>query len=401
MKSPAITRSLIGVVALCVCAARGFAAGAPAVELPDPLVSRGGVRIASVAQWEQARRPELLELFREHVYGRNPVERPDDMRFEVLSSTDAFDGLAVRRKVRITCAGPGGSMSFPLTVYIPKNRIRPSGCFVLIVNRSMKIVLEAEENPQAFWPVRDLVSRGYATAAFHNGDIAPDDKTDGFKSGVFGVFDATPGAGRAADAWGTIAAWSWGASRAIDYLVTEPALRGVPMAVAGHSRGGKAALWCGAQDERVALTISNNSGCSGAALARTTRGETVKKINTNFPHWFARAYHAHGDDVSRMPVDQHELVALLAPRLVYVASASRDAWADPDAEFRACVEASPVYRLYGLDGPGRAERPGVAQPLHGGAIGYHLREGKHDLTVEDWRYYMDFADRHWRGAGAP
>ncbi|AHF91189.1 acetyl xylan esterase [Opitutaceae bacterium TAV5] len=371
---------------------------AATIVLPDPLLTGNGVRITSATQWEELRRPELLELFREHVYGRNPAGRPDALRFEVTSTADAFDGLATCRQVRITCVGPHGELSFPLTVYLPKTPARPRGCFLLIVNRNRKIITESENNPQGFWPAREIIARGYATAAFHNSDLAPDDKTDGFRSGVFSIHDAprTGGEPRPGNAWGTIAAWSWGASRAIDWIVTEPALHGVPVAVAGHSRGGKAALWCGAQDRRVALAISNNSGSTGAAPARITRGETVKDINGQFPHWFARNYHDYGADVSRLPVDQHELLALLAPRLVYVASASEDAWADPAAEFRACVEAGPVYGLYTLPGVGAVIQPGIAQPLHTGAIGYHLRAGKHDLTAEDWGYFMDFTDLRWR-----
>lgn len=375
-------------------------------EIPDPLIANNGDKITSADHWERVRMPELIELFRKHVYGRSPDIRNADIRFEILSAHEAFDGMAVCKQVRISCTGPFGTLSFSLTLYIPKKQEAPRGCFLLIVNRDREIITRVEENQQQFWPVREIVGRGYAAAAFHNSDIAPDDKKDNFKSGVFAIFETPPtkpgdvtGA-RPPDAWGTIAAWSWGASRAIDYLVNDPALRNVPIAVVGHSRGGKAALWCGAQDARVALTISNDSGCTGAALSRTKRGESVAKINASFPHWFARNYRAYGTDVSRLPVDQHELLALVAPRLVYVASASDDAWADPAAEYRACVEATPVYQLYGLAGTGSTEQPGIAQPLHNGAIGYHLRKGKHDLTSEDWRYYMDYADRHLNATAA-
>src|SRR5690606_18590422 len=172
---------------------------------------------------------------------------------------------------------------------------------------------------------------------------------------------------RPGDAWGTVAAWSWGASRALDALVADERLRGVPLVVVGHSRGGKAALWCGAQDERVALTISNNSGCTGAALACGTTGETVRVINEKFPHWFAQNYHGYADREHALPVDQHALIALMAPRLVYVASASEDANVDPRAEFRACVEAGPVFALHGLAGVGRRRdaraRRGAARRL--------------------------------------
>lgn len=365
----------------------------PAAELPDPLIAANGARIRTSAEWEQVRRPELLELFREHVYGRAPMARPDTLRFETLEKEKpAFDGAALQKRVRIAYSGPGGEGGFPLTCFYP-TRGPIKGCFILIVNRSRKIIDEAEQNPAEFWPVRDLIARGYATVAFHNSDVAPDKKEDGFKSGVFGVFGPA-GAERPGDAWATIAAWSWGASRAIDFLETEPRLKGVPLAVAGHSRGGKVALWCGAQDTRVALAVSNDSGSTGAALARTTRGETVKKINATFPHWFAINYHGYDERVAELPVDQHELLALMAPRLVYVASASEDANADPRAEFQSCVEAGPVYALYESKGVGAADFPAVGTERHEGVIGYHLRKGIHDLTRYDWSRFMDYADAH-------
>lgn len=360
--------------------------------LPDPLVARDGSAVRTVEAWETRRRPELLELFREHVYGRNAVERPADMRIVRGEETPAWAGEAVRQQVRITYAGGAEEGGIGVTVYYPAN-VKPKGCFILIVNRSRKIIDGAETSPAEFWPVREIVARGYATAAFHNRDVAPDSAADDFKSGVFGLFDPKERP-RAGDAWGAIAAWSWGASRVIDALEDEPRLQGVPFAVAGHSRGGKAALWCGAQDGRVALTISNDSGCTGAALARTTRGETVKVINEKFPHWFARNYHGYGDRVESLPVDQHELIALMAPRPVYVASAAGDDNADPQAEFRACVEAAPVFALYKKDGVGAAEFPATGAPRTSGSIGYHVRAGGHDLLKEDWLHYLDFADLH-------
>lgn len=364
-----------------------------AAELPDPLALPDGRRIETAQQWEAGRRAEVLELFRDQVYGRNPVQRPKDLRFEPLEEeTAVLDGTAVRRRVKIAYSGRGGESGFKLTVYYPTNGAI-KGCVVLIVNRSPRIIDRAEEDPAEFWPVRDLIARGYATAAFHNGEVAVDRKDDGFKSGVFGVFGPA-GKPRAGDEWGAIGAWAWGASRAIDYLETQPRLKGVAFAVAGHSRGGKTALWCGAQDARVALAISNDSGTTGAALARTSQCETVKKINATFPHWFAVNYHAYDDREAALPVDQHELIGLIAPRLAYVASAREDSIADPKAEFQSCVEAAPVYALYGLKGVGAAPFPEVGESRHEGAIGYHVRAGGHDLKGEDWARFMDYADVH-------
>lgn len=374
------------------------ATGALTAELPDPLKRADGSAVVSAQAWEGGRRDEVLELFRAQIYGRAPIGRPEDLRFEPLEEeTPALEGAAVRRSVRIAYSGPHGAGGFKLTAYYPATGAT-KGCVLLIVNRSPRIIDAAEEAPTEFWPVRDLIARGYATAAFHNGEVAPDRKDDGFKGGVFGVFGPA-GAARAGDDWGAVAAWAWGASRALDYLETEPRLAGVPLAVAGHSRGGKTALWCGAQDRRVALAISNDSGCTGAALARTTTGETVRRINTAFPHWFAENYRTYNDREAALPVDQHALIGLIAPRLVYVASASDDATADPRAEFRACVEAAPVYALYGLAGAGAAEFPGIGENRHAGAIGYHVRAGAHDLKREDWERFLDYADSRLRRSG--
>ncbi len=362
--------------------------------LPDPLVTSAGNRVTTAAEWP-ARRAELVELFAHHVYGRAPVGHPDGMTITVTeAASGVMGGTADRRQLRLSWKGPGGVGGMNVVVFVPTKREKPVGCFLLICNRPAENIDPTREKKSPFWPVEQVIARGYAIAAFDNAEIDPD-KHDDFKNGVHGVFDAL-GKPRADDAWATIAAWAWGASRAIDALIEQPGIDAKRIAVVGHSRGGKTALWCGAQDERVALTISNNSGCTGAAISRGKQGERVAKINASFPHWFTTTYKQWNERENDMPFDQHQLLASIAPRLVYVASATEDAWADPKAEFRACVEAAPVWALFEQRGFPVTTFPAPESPLHDGQIGYHLRTGKHDLTEYDWMRFADFADKHWK-----
>ena len=218
------------------------------------------------------------------------------------------------------------------------------------------------------------------------------DRADGFGDGVRALFGKPPAA---ANAWGALSAWGWGASRIMDYLETEPAIDATRVALIGHSRCGKAALWCGAEDPRFSYVISNNSGCSGAALARSKQGERIADITSHFPYWFCANYRQFSHHEERLPIDQHQLLGLIAPRLLYVASATQDDWADGKSEFDSCVRASPVYALFGKTGLQATTLPPPDQALLGGSIGYHMRSGKHDLAVSDWQHYMDFADQHW------
>lgn len=366
-------------------------------EVPDVLTTLSGKPVESAEVWEKERRPEVLELFQTHVYGKKPVGRPQTLRFEQLEpDQEMMGGTALRKRVRVSYVGPGGEGGFALTAFIPKSA-KPAPAFLLICNRDPAVNIDPgrlQKSP--FWPAEELVARGYAALALFNGDIDPDSH-DGFTNGVHGVFQPDPSV-RATDAWGTIAAWAWGASRVMDWIEAEPLIDARRVAVVGHSRGGKTALWCGATDVRFALTISNNSGCGGAKLNRMSlpRSESVAVINKAFPHWFCDNFKRYGGNEEDLPVDQHMLVALIAPRLAYVASATLDDWAGQPAEFRACELASPVWRrLYRKNGLVGVWPP-PDTPLHEGRIGYHLRSGKHNLELYDWERFMDFADRHWK-----
>ncbi len=386
----------------------------PPYKLPDPLLCADGTPVTTAQLWRTKRRGEILELFRKHMYGRSPAA-PKQLRFRVLEQSDqALGGRAVRKQVRIFF-GPGDKPALDLLLYIPKSK-QPVPAFLglnfwgnhavhpdpairlpeswmrpgpgVVNNRASE---KTRGGAASRWQVELILSRGYALATAYYGDIDPD-YHDGFQNGVHGLLD--PPGPRPPDAWGAIAAWAWGLSRALDYLEREPLVDARRVAVMGHSRLGKTALWAGAQDERFALVISNNSGCGGAALSRRRFGETVWRINTAFPHWFCENFKKYNNREDELPLDQHMLIALIAPRPCYVASAQEDRWADPRGEFLAVKHAVPVYRL--LLGPGvfpTEKMPPVNRPVMG-VLGYHIRTGKHDVTRYDWEQYLRFADRH-------
>jgi hypothetical protein len=396
----------------------------PQYILPDPLIMSDGTKVTDAQTWRQKRRPEILELFRTHVYGRSPISRPKEMAFEVFDlSRHALGGLAIRKQVTVNFTGKKNGPTMDILIYLPSAARAPVPIFLIlnfggnhtigpdpaiklseswmqpakvgVVNN--RATEESRGRSSSRYPVEKILQRRYGLATIYYGDIDPDFH-DGFNNGVHGTFDRLFGKERPADAWGAIGAWAWGLSRALDYFETDGDIDHKHVIVLGHSRLGKTALWAGAQDERFAIVISNNSGCGGAALSRRRFGETVERINKSFPHWFCENFNKYNGCEDELPVDQHMLIALAAPRPVYVASADEDLWADPRGEFLACKYAEPVYRLLGLDGLAVEQMPSLDQPVQKGFIGYHVRSGGHNLTEYDWQRYMDFADTHFSKA---
>lgn len=367
-----------------------LALSASALELPNVL---GSPPAKSKEDWIKIQRPKTLELFKNHVYGRAPLGKPTTLSFKVIEEDPkAMDGAATLRIIQISYSGSGGESGFKLITFIPNKATKPAPGYLLICNRGPENIDPTRKKKDDFWPAESIVARGYVAATFLNSELSTD-KDLNFNNGAHKAFDNYDGE-RPGDAWATIAAWAWDASRALDYFQTDPAIDASKFAVVGHSRGGKTALWAGATDERFALTISNNSGCTGAALARRKTGERVARINKSFPHWFCGNYKNFDGKENELPIDQHQLVALMAPRAVYVASASKDDWADPEGEFLAAAYAGPVYELFGLKGLETMEMPTPNQPIQLGHIGYHLRTGKHDLSQYDWEQYLNFGDKH-------
>ena len=367
----------------------------PPYTVPDPLLAGDGSHVTTRAAWEAKRRPETLELFRKYVYGRSP--QGAKVRFEITAEDPhAMDGKATLRRVEITAEDGGKSFSFPAAVLVPNGVKGRVPAFLLINNRAESSADPTRREKNGFWPAEEIISRGYAAAVFRTVDVDPDEKGDAARArGVRGVWPA--GSGKPGeDAWATIGAWAWGASRVLDYLLTEPAVDGKRVAVVGHSRGGKTSLWAGAQDPRFALVVANDSGCTGAALNRRIFGETVEAINRGFPYWFCENFKRFNNHEEELPVDQHQLLALIAPRPLYVASADADFWSDQRGEFLSLVHAAPVYALYGQPGFQADEMPPLDSPVIRGRVVYHIRRGIHNLTPYDWARYMDFADRLWK-----
>jgi len=383
-------------------------------ELPDPLKMESGEVVADAEAWRERRRPELMKLFEEHVYGTAPRPR-GELAFELLEDdAEALDGAALRTRVRITLPEHPDWEGIEMMIHRPPGE-GPFACFVglsfvgnqavtedpavPISTRWMRAMdergivdhraTEASRGTSASrWPLRQVVDAGFAVASAYYGDIEPDLAAGG-QGGVREVLEAD-----GADPGGSaIAAWAWGLGRMLDYLEREPALDAERAVVIGHSRLGKTALWAGASDPRFAMVVSNNSGEGGAALMRRDFGETTAAITSRFPHWFVPKYAEYADNEEACPVDQHLLIALIAPRPVHIGSASEDLWADPRGELLGGHHAGPVYALFGKDGLDRTE---LAPP--GEAVGdfvvHHLRAGGHDLTAADWAKYLETARRH-------
>lgn len=380
----------------------------PAYELPQVMRSVTGKTIASAEQW-QSNREDLLAQFSEHIYGQTPQKIIPVKSRVVESSRLALEGKALRQQVELDLAGH----TVTVLIYRPNNIAGPVPAFLGLNFRGNHTVsedpaillteswvpIEAEHGVHTNratvvnrgqrarrYPLEMIIERGYAFVTAYYGDIYPD-HIQGQNKSVHSLFDSDA---NVAD-WGAIGAWAWGMSRILDSLEQNEGIDATRVVAIGHSRLGKVSLWAAAQDQRFAAAISNNSGAVGAALSRRQFGETVEIITEMFPHWFTAKFKRYAGREDKLPIDQHQLIALLAPRPVYVASASEDHWADPRGEYLAARAAAEVYHLFGEGRKTLSAMPAKGEALNG-PLSYHLRAGKHDLLEFDWKHYLTFAD---------
>ncbi len=406
----------------------------PHYDLPDPLVWGDGTPVRDAATWRARRRPELLALFNEHVYGPVPPPlAPRSIEVETIDG-EALGGRAVLESVRLRFADTPGAPWLDLLVCLPADAVGPVPAFLNLSFYGNHAVLGHPGIPLAHcrlgpepdladdrgravpesrgarsrrYPLPRIVSRGYALVTACYGDLFPD-RPDGFGESIYALFDDAAER-RRSGSWGAISAWAWGLSRMADYVEQAPALDARRMVAVGHSRLGKTALWAGANDERFAAVISNACGCGGAALSRRRFGERLVALNRRFPHWLNRRAKAYDEREDDRPVDQHELLALAAPRPLMLNAMTEDLWADPKGMFLSAKHASPVWALLGAEGLGRPaaipcgggplaanEMPAPGRPVLS-RVGFCWRPGTHDMLEDDWRVFLDFADRHLPG----
>ncbi|MBI9015231.1 MAG: hypothetical protein JEZ08_23560 [Clostridiales bacterium] len=375
--------------------------------LPEIMTFNDGTSVNDVEDYEK-RKDEIIELFKTHVYG----ELPDDqyqVSFRILEESDmALDGKAIRQQVEMSIETEFGSSMALILLYLPKDGevistfvglnfkgnhavyndpdILPS----FATDKEIENIHEERGVQERRWPLKEIIARGYGVATVFCDDFAPDNK-DTYNSRWINIFNDPDESEEEVKA---VTMWSFGLMRAIDYLETLPNINMDGIISIGHSRLGKASLWAGANDERIDLVISNDSGNSGAAISRSNRGERVASIQVFFPYWFTENYMQYSNNENELPVDQHMLLASIAPRKLYVASADQDYWADPEGEYLSTVIASEGFEIYGYESFSPVAMPSAGERVFTESVAYHIRPGLHDIIIYDWSNFMDYADEY-------
>ncbi len=390
----------------------------PDYKLNDPLLFSNGKPVSNPQDWRK-RREELKTIFEENIYGKIP-ELPYQLTSETIEKwSPALDGLGRRKQIKLTITTDYGSQSAHMLIYAPaaaeipvptflglnffgNHTIEPDTHIVATKTWLLKPSQTGEKIVEekimdrgmmdAGWPVKMIVKEGFALATACYAEFDPD-FDDGYQNGLHGIFSA-PGQQRQPEDWGSVSAWGFGLSRMLDILEEEPALDAEKVAVFGTSRLGQTSLWAGVCDERFFMVIDNESGCGGSALNKRRFGESVYAINHRFPHWFCGNFKKFNNNESALPMDTHGILAMAAPRPLYIGSAEEDLWSDPRGMYEAATAASPVYEFLGLPGLPMDRFPEVGETDFSGFIGFHRRTGGHGVNEYDWVQFIQYFKKH-------
>jgi hypothetical protein len=371
-------------------------AKAPPYTLPDPLVLSNGRRVSDAKTWRAERRPEIMRLYETDIFGRIPSNTPKVSWAVKETDPAARGGTALMKQVVGTVGTGPRALQVKLTVYTPAKATGPVPLILLANFGGGSAPPRQGGGVQLGDPpvAAEILARGWGYAMFGYQDVQPD-RAGTLTEGVIGLTLASGQSQPGPDEWGSIGAWAWGISRTIDYLQTDKSVSANQIALQGHSRLGKAALWASALDDRIKVVYASCSGEMGAALSRRDWGETVDDMTQNFPWWFAGNFQKWAGRWNEMPVDAHMLIALSAPRPVFITGGTADQWADPVGMFLAEVNAGPVYRLLGKQDLGTAQGPPpLDTPLTKGDLGWHYHTGGHMATEADWKAFLEFAGKY-------
>jgi hypothetical protein len=366
--------------------------------LPDPLRMSDGTPVRDAKTWQTRRRQEIVRMYETEIYGRIPDKAPRVTWQVAETDPTARDGSAIRKHI-VGSVGPAADgPRINVMLHTPANAKKPVPVILLINFGGGPAPAGRGPSPHADPSVAaEIITRGWGYATVGYLDIQPDNAKT-YTQGVIGVTNGgSPESPEIAgqSLWGTIAAWSWGLSRILDYFETDTSVDSKRIAVFGHSRLGKTVLWASAKDERIAAVFSSCSGEMGAALARRDWGETVDDMAQNFPWQFTANFQRWPGRWNEMPVDAHMLIALSAPRPVFITGGTNDQWADPVGMFKAEVAAGPVYRLLGKKDLGTTELPALDTPLTSGDLGWHYHTGGHTATPADWKAFLEFLGKYF------
>lgn len=372
----------------------------PFYELQDPLVTIEGKRITTKDDWLNIRRPQIMGMFASTIYGRVPEpETPIEVDYEIISEDkEFFDGRGTRKHILAQYSNERGSVQMHIALFIPNHIKGPVPVLLRLSFGDADGDNIEMDNIQAYGKLRngtpliDLFDKGFGVVCIKGGEVIGDEIS--FRNSVQKLYYKGNQSMPRADEWGVIAGISWQLSRAMDYLETQKNVDNSKVAIVGFSKLGKSTLWAGALDTRFALVMSQNSGCAGAALWKRNFGENLKYMS-RFPHWLcdnAKKYIGREED---LPVDQHMLLACIAPRPVYIMSGINDMWADNLGEYISSYHATPVYELFGLKGQSKIDRPRVNEPAADRALSYCVRSGAHGYEPTDWVQYINFMDFHF------